>query len=98
MSKYVRVMDGLKSNASGEEFKLDEVITANVWNPTETEPEEVCSTFIPSEDECRIATRILDCYRHVLQPKRHTLVRYLVIAKRNLQSKQDYSNKSKNNN
>ena len=48
--------------------------------PTETEPEEVCSTFIPSEDECRIATRILDCYRHVLQPKRHTLVRYLVIA------------------
>ena len=26
MSKYVRVMDGLKSNASGEEFKLDEVI------------------------------------------------------------------------
>ena len=35
MSKYVRVMDDLKSNASGEEFKLDEIITAKTWNPEE---------------------------------------------------------------
>ena len=40
MSKYVRVMDGLKSNASGEEFKLDEIITAKTWNPEEKEPEK----------------------------------------------------------
>ena len=39
MSKYVRVMDGLKSNASGQEFKLDEVITSKLWNPKEIEPE-----------------------------------------------------------
>lgn len=34
-------MNGLKSNASGEEFNLDEVITANVWNLTETDPEKM---------------------------------------------------------
>ena len=33
MKRYVRVMDGLKSNASGQEFKLDEVITSELWNP-----------------------------------------------------------------
>ena len=38
MSKYVRVMDGLKSNASGQEFKLDEVIVADNWNPKEQDP------------------------------------------------------------
>ena len=51
MSKYVRVMDGLKSNASGEEFKLDEVITANVWNPTETEPEKMGGFNFSTEDK-----------------------------------------------
>lgn len=34
MSKFVRVMDGLKSNAGGFEYKLDEVNVANNWNPT----------------------------------------------------------------
>ena len=51
MTKYVRVMDGLKSNASGEEFKLDEVITANVWNPTETEPEKMGGFNFSTEDK-----------------------------------------------
>ena len=51
MSKYVRVMDGLKSNASGEEFKLDEVITANVWNPTKTEPEKMGGFNFSTEDK-----------------------------------------------
>ena len=51
MSNYVRVMDGLKSNASGEEFKLDEVITANVWNPTETEPEKMGGFNFSTEDK-----------------------------------------------
>lgn len=31
--KYVRVMDGLKSNAGGFEYKLGEVNIANNWNP-----------------------------------------------------------------
>ena len=34
MSKYVRVMDGLKSNAGGFEYKLDEVNITENWNPT----------------------------------------------------------------
>ena len=51
MSKYVRVMDGLKSNASGEEFKLDEVITANVWNPRETDPEKMGGFNFSTEDK-----------------------------------------------
>lgn len=33
MNRYVRVMDGLKLNARGEKFKLDEIITAKIWNP-----------------------------------------------------------------
>lgn len=38
MSKYVRVMDGLKSNASGKEFKLNEVVIADKWDPSELDP------------------------------------------------------------
>ncbi len=34
MSNFVRVMDGLKSNAGGFEYKLAEVNVANNWNPT----------------------------------------------------------------
>lgn len=51
MSKYVRVMDGLKSNASGQEFKLDEVITANLWNPNEVEPEKMGGFNFSTEDK-----------------------------------------------
>lgn len=36
--KYVRVMFGTKSGASGFEFKENEVNIANNWNPKETEP------------------------------------------------------------
>jgi len=51
MSKYVRVMDGLKSNASGQEFKLDEVITADIWNPNEIEPEKMGGFNFSTEDK-----------------------------------------------
>ena len=51
MSKYVRVMDGLKSNASGEEFKIDEVITAKIWNPKETDPEKMGGFNFSTEDK-----------------------------------------------
>lgn len=33
MNKYVRVMDGTKSNAGGFEYKLDKVNIAKLWNP-----------------------------------------------------------------
>ena len=39
--KYVRVMDGLKSNAGGFEYKLDEINIANVWNPNTNNPKEM---------------------------------------------------------
>lgn len=39
--KYVRVMDGLKSNAGGFEYKLNEINTANVWNPNTYNPKEM---------------------------------------------------------
>ena len=39
MTKYVRVMDGLKSNAGGFEYKIDEVNIANNWNPNSLEAE-----------------------------------------------------------
>ena len=51
MSKYVRVMDGLKSNASGEEFKLDEIITSKLWNPNEIEPEKMGGFNFSTEDK-----------------------------------------------
>ena len=40
MQKFVRVMDGLKSNAGGFEYKLDEVNIADKWNPNAEKPEE----------------------------------------------------------
>ena len=40
MRKYVRVMDGTKSNAGGFEYKLDEVNIAKLWNPNRTEPDK----------------------------------------------------------
>ena len=51
MSKYVRVMDGLKSNASGQEFKIDEVITANTWNPSTRDPETMGGFNFSTEDK-----------------------------------------------
>lgn len=39
--KYVRVMDGTKSNASGFEYKIDEINYALKWNPKCMDPEEM---------------------------------------------------------
>ena len=33
MNKYVRVIDGLKSNAGGFEYKLNEINVSDSWNP-----------------------------------------------------------------
>ncbi len=51
MSKFVRVMDGLKSNANGQKFKLDEVIIANTWNPSKQKPEEMGGFNFTTEDK-----------------------------------------------
>lgn len=51
MNKYVRVMDGLKSNAGSFEYKLDEVNVANNWNPKADTPEEFGGFNFGTEDK-----------------------------------------------
>ena len=51
MIKYVRVMDGLKSNAGGFEYKLDEINVAEKWNPNNLEPEEMGGFNFGTEDK-----------------------------------------------
>lgn len=51
MSKYVRVMDGLKSNAGGFKYKLDEVNIAKKWNPSNLDPEEMGGFNFGTEDK-----------------------------------------------
>lgn len=41
MSKYIRLMDGTKSNAGGFELKLDEINIAKIWNPNTLDPAEM---------------------------------------------------------
>ena len=51
MNKYVRVMDGLKSNAGNFDYKLDEVNIAEKWNPKSKEPEEMGGFNFGTEDK-----------------------------------------------
>ena len=51
MNKYVRVMDGTKSNAGGFEYKLDEINISNNWNPKELNPEKMGGFNFGSEDK-----------------------------------------------
>ncbi|MBR1376454.1 MAG: hypothetical protein IJ565_01435 [Bacilli bacterium] len=51
MSKYVRVMDGLKSNAGVFEYKLDEINVAKEWNPNSLDPEEMGGFNFGTEDK-----------------------------------------------
>ena len=51
MTKYVRVMDGLKSNAGGFEYRLDEVNVAANWNPKANTPEDFGGFNFGSEDK-----------------------------------------------
>ena len=51
MKKFVRVMDGTKSNAGGFEYKLDEINISNNWNPNEVEPEKMGGFNFGSEDK-----------------------------------------------
>ena len=51
MNKYVRVMDGLKSNAGGFEYKLDEINIASKWNPKSLDPVEMGGFNFGTEDK-----------------------------------------------
>jgi len=51
MLKYVRVMDGLKSNAGGFEYKLDAINISNNWNPNENEPDKMGGFNFGREDK-----------------------------------------------
>ena len=50
-NKYVRVMDGLKSNAGGFDYKIDEVNVSENWNPKATTPEEMGGFNFSVEDK-----------------------------------------------
>jgi len=51
MKKFVRVMDGIKSNAGGFEYKLDEINISDNWNPNEIEPDKMGGFNFGSEDK-----------------------------------------------
>ena len=36
--KYVKLVDGLKSNANGFEYKIGEINESETWNPTTFDP------------------------------------------------------------
>ena len=49
--KFVRVMDGLKSNAGGFDYKINEVNIAKKWNPTNFDAEEMGGFNFGTEDK-----------------------------------------------
>ena len=51
MEKYVRVMDGLKSNAGGFEYKLDEINVSEKWDTTTLDPEKMGGFNFGTEDK-----------------------------------------------
>ena len=51
MTKYVRVMDGKKSNANGFKYKLDEINVADNWNPNADNPKEMGGFNFSTEDK-----------------------------------------------
>ncbi|MBQ8535343.1 MAG: hypothetical protein IJ463_06630 [Bacilli bacterium] len=51
MKKFVRVMDGLKSNAGGFEYKLDEINISNKWDTSTRNPEEMGGFNFGTEDK-----------------------------------------------
>lgn len=51
MSKYVKVMDGLRSNAGGFEYKLDEINVTNNWNPNNLDAKGMGGFNFGTEDK-----------------------------------------------
>lgn len=69
MKKFVRVMDGAKSNAGGFEYKLDEVNISNNWNPDENEPEKMGGFNFGTEDKILRLLHRGDTIYDVIIPK-----------------------------
>lgn len=51
MNKYVRVMDGIQSNAGGFEYKLDEVNVCENWDTSTLDPEKMGGFNFGTEDK-----------------------------------------------
>ena len=51
MKKYMRVMDGTKSNAGDFEYKINEINISNNWNSNEKEPGKMGGFNFSSEDK-----------------------------------------------
>ncbi len=51
MTKFVRVMDGLKSNAGGFEYKLDEINISEKWDTSTIDPELMGGFNFSTEDK-----------------------------------------------
>jgi len=51
MSKYIRVMDGLKSKANGQLFEINKEIIADKWNPSKQNPEDMGGFNFSTEDK-----------------------------------------------
>lgn len=51
MNKYVRVMDGLKSNAGGFNYKLDEINITEKWDTSSLDPEQMGGFNFGTEDK-----------------------------------------------
>lgn len=49
--KYVRVMDGLKSNAGGFEYKLDQINVSEKWDTSTLDPEKMGGFNFGTEDK-----------------------------------------------
>ena len=71
MSNFVRVMDRLKLNASGQEFKIDEVITADIWNPKEIEPEKMGGFNFSTEDKYYSFYMEKDAYENMIKDSKY---------------------------
>ncbi len=74
MKKYVRVMDGLKSNASGFEYKLNEINIAKKWDPTKTDPEAMGGFNFSREDKILRWLHRGDTIYDVIVPKDAELI------------------------
>ena len=48
--KYLKVAEGIKSNAGGFEYKINEVNIAKVWNPLASTPEEMGGFSFSNEE------------------------------------------------
>lgn len=51
MPKYVKVVEGLMSNANGFQYKLDEVNVAKKWNPHGVDPSEMGGFNFSTEEK-----------------------------------------------